>query len=434
MKIARGLKITILCLLLATALMVCVGCNGLVSGEDLNDQQPGSLYEAANVTVYRFDGGTEGMTAYDEDWYNGFLDYYLDNYGGTVSLVKVEWEGWEKQFNTDLAAGTAPDLINLFEKNYVDLLKRDLLVSVEELTEEGIEGINHPSLLLKQELAANLYTHKGKSYAFACAYAEADMIFVNESLFTSYGVKSPSEYYKEGRWDYTAFEACAKAIYEDFDGDGKNDTFGYYGWNPYSIVVSAGGRWIDADDSGDFVSYVNESQTRKGLENYRRLYLSGSVTDNYSNWLKGRVAMVGWTPKNEIYNLSSGRLGFKWSMVPFPLENVNNSTRSGKCYGWAIPRSTVNRQGCVSYVVALNAYEVINPSPNLIYSQVFSVDQMQMIADYTQDICIPLYNSVGSLGTHQWDIWGALKTADIPFEKVMDMAKTKTEEELKKLG
>ncbi len=431
MKTATVLIKATVCLLLTAALSVLAGCGESVRETD-DQSQLSNLYDAGNITVYRFDGGTVGMPTYDEDWYNDFLDYYLKNYGGTVSSVNVEWEGWEERFNTDLASGTAPDLINLFEKNYVELINRDLLVSVEELSQKGIEGINHPSLFLKQELASNLYTLGDKSYSFACAYAEADMIFVNENLFKSFGVKSPSEYYKEGRWDYKAFEKCVKSVYEDSDGDGKNDIFGYYGWDPNCFIVSAGGRWIDADSSGKFVSYISDSKTEKGFKNYRELYLSGCVTDKYSSWLKGKVAMVGCTPQNEIYNLTSDRLDFEWSVVPFPLDDVNSTTRPGKCYGWAIPRSTVNLQGCVSYVVALNAYEVTGPSANLMnYSNVFSVDQLQMISDCVQDISIPIYNGVGSLGTYQWEVWGALKNSSVPFKDIMSDVKSNTEKQLK---
>lgn len=418
-------------ILLASAISFAGGCSRFVS-DGTAENDGARLYDTGNITLYRFDGGTVGMTAYDDDWYNGFLEYYRTQFGGTVSTVAVEWEGWEKRFNTDLASGTAPDLITLFEKNYVDLLNRDLLVSVQELRQQGIEGIDHPSLFIKQDLAAELYSTGGKTYTIACAYAEADMIFVNEDLFTRYGVKSPYEYYTEGHWDMDAFMKCVKSMTHDLDGDGKNDLYGYYGWDPYCFIVSAGGHWIDFDRNGQLISLVQSENARQGFKNYRTLYSGRYATDHYSRWLTGTTAMTAWLPQNEYGNLVDSRLGFKWSVVPFPLDKGNtDSIRPGKCYGWAITQSSVNRQCCVNYVVALNAYSIVNPNPTQqAYNSAFSSEQREMFSDCTQNVSIPIYNGVGQLGTAQWNIWGALSDPAVSFDEVMNSVVQETKRQM----
>jgi len=362
------------------------------------------------------------------------LNYYQKEYGGTVTSVSVEWQGWENRFYKDLASGVAPDLIYLFEKNFYQLLKRDLIVSVEEMVEKGIEGTNHPSLFLKQRLAGDLYSAKGKTYSFACAYAEADMIFVNEDLFNQYKITSPYDYYTAGKWNTEAFEKCVQLITRDTDDDGKNDIFGYYGYDPYAFVASAGGDIVKLDEAGAFASDMNNPKTLQGLINYRNTYSKGYATEYYSKWLSGKTAMLGWTPQSEYNNLANKRFDFEWSVVPFPLDKGNtNGARSGKCYGWAVSASSVNWQGCVNYVVALNKYSVINSNfSGADYSSVFTTDQLEMISDCADNIQLPFYNGVGDLNTTQWDIWGALSDNKISEQQAIDLTKAEIARQIKK--
>ena len=420
------------CVLFCSVMAVSSGCIGTVKKADL--EQDMQLFDSGNITVYQFDGGTVGATAYDQDWYNKFLDYYQKEYGGTVSSVAVEWQGWEARFNKDLASGVAPDLIYLYENNFYPLLNRGLIVSVEEMDEKGVEGTNHPSLFIKQKLASDLYSANGKTYSFACAYAEADMIFVNEDLFSQYGVTSPYEYYLAGRWDMAAFKSCAKLITRDTNEDGKNDLYGYYGYTPYAFVASTGGELVKLDENGKFCSYIENPQTLQGLANYRSTYANGYATEYYSKWMAGKTAMMGWTPQGEYGNLVNNRLDFNWSVVPFPLDNCNQTgVRSGRCYGWAVSASSINWQGCVNYVVALNKYSVINPDfTSRDYDKVFTTEQLEMFSDCTDNIQLPLYNGVGELGTTQWDFWGALSDGKISEQKAINLTKAEIDRQIKK--
>lgn len=405
---------------MCSSLVLATGCSKQASD---NHKNTAIVANSGNITVYRYDGGTVGALSHDDDWYSNFLNYYQKEYGGTVTAVAVEWQEWEKKFNNDLASGTAPDLIHLFEKNYYNLLRRDLLVPMEEMTQKGVTGINHPSLLLRQNLAADLYSHNGKTYAFACAYAEADMIFVNEDLFEQYGQTSPYEYYTAGQWNYNTFLECADSMTRDIDGDGRIELNGFYGYDPSTFVSAAGGQLVTLDANGQLVSNLKDKGTLQGLKNYRQLYSGGYTTDYYSRWLNGKVAMVGWLPQNEYSNLANNRLPFEWSMVPFPLDSTNSDgVRPGKCYGWAVTRAGVNWQGCINYVIALNAYEVIEPDhsqPN--YSSLFSTIQLEMIYDCTQNIRLPYYNAVGNLKNTQWNMWGALADGKNSFEKGIEL-------------
>ena len=429
MTILRYLKLTC-CALICSAVMITIGCSA-VTKSDTN--QATQLYDSGDITVYRFDGGTVGVGSYDDEWYNEFLLYYQKEYGGTVTPVLVRWQGWEKRFNTDLASGVAPDLIYLFENNYYKLLKRDLLVSVEEMKENGVTGTDHPSLLLKQRLASDRYSANGKNYAFACAYAEADMIFVNEDLFSQYGVTSPYEYYTNGKWNTDALIECAQAITQDSDNNGKNDIFGYYGYDPYAFVASAGGELVKLESKGKVTSKAADKKTLKGLANYHELYSGGYATNYYSNWLSGKVAMVGWLPNSEYANLISERLDFNWSVVPFPLDKENtDGVRSGRCYGWAVTSSSVNWQSCVNYVVALNKYGVINPDATQPeYSSLFNTDQLQMFSDCAENIQLPLYNGVGDLKNTQWDMWGMLSDAKYTYQQSVNMIQKEIDKQIK---
>lgn len=429
------LLITVLVLSLGIA---ASGCKSTAGGDDssksFGDEIPGgsadvstevlaALQNSGEISVYMFDNGSTAAGG-DSEWYQDFLDYYEQVYNGTVNYRQAVWEKWEDKFLTEYAAGDNPDLIYLFEKNFPKLANRGMVYSVEEMKEMGVVGFDHPQLTKDLDLVSTYYKYKGELYTFCTNMAEADMIFVNEDLFDKYSVKSPSEYYAEGIWNWENFEKCATELSRDTNGDGANDVFGYYGWDGNFVVTAAGGELVHLNDDGTLEVTIDSVATLQGLENYANIFGRLKCAGD-AGFKGGNLGMIAWMPQNE-YNRLTGSNGsekytFNWSMIPYPLDTRTNTTgiRSGKSYAWCVASSCQNPQGCINYMIALRAYSESNPNPNAKdYTKCFTEEQIQMINDCTRQANVPLYQGVGTLWSSQWDFWTALRRGTAASEIV----------------
>ncbi len=380
-----------------------------------------ALTDSGEISVYSF--GDINADPVLSEWRQGFLDYYQSVYGGTVDYMVIPWENWESNFITTFAANENPDLIYLFEKNFPKFANRGMVYSVEELKEKGVVGFDHPQLTDTLDLVDNSFIYKGEHYVFATNSAEADMIFVNEDLFKEYNVKSPTEYYNEGIWNWETFEKCANELSRDIDGDETKDIYGYYGWDGNFAVNAAGGQIVTLKEDGTLEVGIESIQVMQGLENYANIFgrLKCAAEISFGS---GRLGMIAWMPSNEVKKLKSGMENsytFNWGMVPYPIDERTNSSgiRSGKCSGWTVATTCENLQGCINYMIASNTYKQMNPNPNEVnYKDVFTDEQLDMINDCTRQAVLPIYQGVGTLWSSQWDFWTALRRGTAASEIV----------------
>ncbi len=372
-----------------------------------------ALTNTGEISVYSF-----GDISKDPElsaWREDFLTYFSEVYEGSVDYIVVEWENWEAKFITSFSASDNPDLIYLFEKNFPKFTNRGMVYSVEEMKQKGIVGFDHPQLTADLDLVYDTFTYKGSHYAFATNDAEADMMFINEDLFKKYNVKSPTEYYNEGVWNWETFEKCASELTRDTDGDGANDVWGYWGWDGNFAINAAGGELVTLADDGTLKVAMDSTATIQGLDNYANVFgrLKAGADIGFRG---GNLGMIAWMPSNEVKQLKGTatveKYSFNWGMVPYPLDDRTNSDniRSGKCSGWAVATTCDNLQGCVNYMIAKNTFEKMKPNPSEInYKEVFSDEQLEMINDCTRQAVLPVYQGVGNLWYSQWDFWTATR-------------------------
>ena len=390
---------------------------------DVSEEVLAALTESGSITVYSAcTGGDRTADTVSGRWWNEFFTYYEEVYNGTVDVIlDVDWEGWENKFITDFAGNDAPDLIYAFEKNWPKLANRGMIFSVNEMKEAGVVGFDHPYLTEDLDQVAPTYTYKGELYTFAKNMAEPDMVFVNESLFKQYNVKSPLEYYNEGTWNWTNFEKCITELTRDTDMDEVNDVFGYMGWDANFIVTAAGGRIITLKDDGALEVTMDTIEAMQGFENVHRIYGTlGAATElsGQTEFAKGKTGMIAYMPRN-MYGYMFGingfdKLTFDCVMLPFPLDDRTNkeNIRSGKSYSWVVSSTSQNAQGCINYMIAYNAFFKENPRENereYLMDVHFSKEQQEMIDDCARQMVVPIYQGVGTLWSAQWDFWTNLK-------------------------
>ncbi len=426
----RVISLLVLAAMVLALGVVATGCKGSAgnSGDAGNytDAIPGgsadvstevleALTKPTEISIYYFEG--EKLSS----WYEDFVKYYEEVYNGKVEYIKRDWSLWHEHFITEFAAGTPVDLLYLYEMNFPTFTNRAMVYSNKELVEMGVVGFDHPNIAKDKEVADRHFTFKGESYSFALNTSEADMIFINEDLFKKYSVKSPSEYYAEGQWNWETFQKCAAELTRDLDHDSINDVWGYYGWDSNFIINAAGGELVHLKDDGVVEPALDSIACIQGIENYINMFTNlKCMPGDDPGFASGNLGMIAWMPQNEYARITgTGKYKdqaytFNWGMVPYPLDTKTNtdSIRSGKAQGWCVSTTAdaTTAQGCINYMIALRAFESIKPNPDKAdYTKAFSAEQIQMIEDCSRQAQLPIYMGVGNLWHAQWEFWGAIE-------------------------
>lgn len=321
-----------------------LAASGVPAGlEGVTEDEIAALTNTGKVTVYDCLVGGASWSFEDKkrgEWLAGFKKYFQDSYGGEASIISKDWNNWEKNFLTEYAAGTAPMLVYLFERNWPMFANRSLVYNVKELEEKGVKCLNSPVLSENLKAIQKIYTYNKNTYTFAATMVEPDMIFVNEDLYADLGVKSPSAYYKEGKWNLDTFFKCAKAVTKDTDNDGKTDQYGYYGWDDNFFVGTNGGQLVSLDENGKLKVTMDDTKVKNAFANIQHLTVTDKSykKDTSGKWEDGKLGMIAWMPRNEINNLKSRK--FKVSMIPFPLGQDNTTgVHTCKAYAWSVAKT-----------------------------------------------------------------------------------------------
>lgn len=395
--------------------------------QGLTPEEQKAFQNTGKVTTYSSLAPSKSLGNADKYKSNGFKakfdKYFADNFGGTVEYINCDWSVWESTYATDFVAGSAPDLIYLFERNWPKAANRGWVYSVEDMEEMGIQGLNNPALNENKKAAQELYTWMGERYTFACQMLEPDMFWVNEEFFEALKVDSPSKLYKEGRWNMKTFLETCQKVY-------TKKTTAFYTWDMNMIVANNGGQLVEINKNAKNVRDAMKvgfetTATKNGLQyiydlvNTYHGWYAGK--DGHDMWKANRVGMFAWMPRNES-EVDTGQsikeYGRKWSVVPFPLGADNSAGyHSAKCYSYAVSKSANSQkrvQGAVNFIIA---YETFTDSMGNVDPQerdykrletYFTADQVKMFRDCSKKVLVPFYTGIGTLNNTQWALWGNL--------------------------
>ena len=118
-------------------------------------------------------------------------------------------------------SGDRPDLL-MFNQEIPGAANMGIAKAFTEEEYKAISDIIGTSLL-------DCMNYKGECYGILLPWSGATWFQYNETLFESYGAKTPLEYYLEGDWTWDTMEKCFESVTKDFDNNGKidkTDTFG----------------------------------------------------------------------------------------------------------------------------------------------------------------------------------------------------------------
>lgn len=433
-RVLTSVMLLMLVVVLAVSAASCGGDGSNTSSGQADMSVPGgftnvepavleALSQSGTVSVYMLN-----RSEYS-DWDKSFNEYFSSVYGGTVNPSFMPWSGWEKTFLNDFMTGNSPDLFYIFEKLWPKAATRDLAFTMDELTAKGVVGLDHYWLQDGLEGIQNFYTNQGKVYSFAKNMNEPVVMMINEDIFAKYEVTSPTELFKQGKWNYETFLDCAIKTTKDLNDDGTTDQWGYQGWDWSYVVQAAGGDLVIFDNDGVIKTNFDDAKTIKGLQNLREIYGTYKVskwnTIGAENFVAGQIAMCAMLPNNFATQPNSDKniadATFKWNVIPYPLDAGNTSgQRPGYCYGWAVSTAAKNPQGAVNYIIAKNCYTSTNPDPNAADFSVYTDEQMAMFEEYSQHCRLPIFQGVANLINLQWSMRDSISGGSQEINEIID--------------
>ncbi len=386
-----------------------------VDGETIN-----ALMNSGEVYVYTCHA-TE--TDYAKTKLGGFDNYFSEVYGGNIVAKNIAWQNWERTYLVDYAGGDAPDVVKLYYRAWPKLGIRNMVYSLEDLKKIGVVGLNHPYVTNDADTLKGTYLYEDELYGLALDKKDtgAAFIAVNSDLFKTYNVKSPTEYYNEGRWDFDTLMKCASEISRTLS-DGTQ-IYGYFGWDPTFVLTANDAYPVVWDSNGVLKSNLTDPKVINALTDYQSLYANAWATGVDKDWNQGRCGMYAGLDFNIHRNFGGGKVTFEYDVIPFPYGKDNTSGYvSGDLTAYAISNSTDNPQGSFNYIIARCAWldyclENGDDSENL---GSFTEEQKEMIAEYNARIKDSLYYGVGNLDSAHWNFWANIKNGSKTVKEVLD--------------
>jgi multiple sugar transport system substrate-binding protein len=164
------------------------------------------------------------------------------------------------KLQTNLAGGTAADLIWLSQEYIAGYAQKGVLLDLSDL----IAKDDRPAAKLDDYYPSVLQTaqYNGKTYGLPWI-AQPVMLYYNPKLFAAAGVATPT-----AEWTWDDFKAAAATLTKDTDGDGAIDQYGtaFNGWPPIHMFIwQAGGEVISEDKA---TSPIDSPEALAGAQFY----------------------------------------------------------------------------------------------------------------------------------------------------------------------
>lgn len=277
------------------------------SGKDKGSKDTGSTTTAAK-------GGKKTTTAKKKS--SGSFKYDLKDLGG-ITMRRLVWY---------TPGTTESKMVSDFEKKYNCKIK-DVYSVMEDMSTKMIAGMNSGDIIdistlygafFPRVVIANLfepideyvqesqllsskdptaggfdldkmehYVWGGHYYGF-CSLTNCDLpiLFYNKAIFTQYNQKTPTEYEKEGNWNWDTFYDVASAIKRDSGDTIAGMQTGSFLWFP------AGGVQLITFKNGTPTSNLQDPKVLETMQFYKKCYFGNTalVKDNYG-FFDGKAAM-----------------------------------------------------------------------------------------------------------------------------------------------
>jgi multiple sugar transport system substrate-binding protein len=250
----------------------------------------------------------------------------------TVAIEMTSFGEYNQKLLASMAGGVPADVVGQINMFFTSMASTQSLMSLEEYVERD-------NFDLDDFLEGNLKdgTWLGKLYVIPFS-ADAMWLFYNLDAFKEAGLKTPTEHWKEGTWDWdTYLDLAAKLT----TGEGMDKTWGTenimpdYDFKFYPHIWQNGGDLFDPE----YTKCILDDD--KAMEAFQfayecRKYAPAPEDETAGTAESGRLMMyTEWELYNTFY---VGELPYEWGLAPPPgSPNTGEIYFCGDAPGWAIP-------------------------------------------------------------------------------------------------
>jgi multiple sugar transport system substrate-binding protein len=202
---------------------------------------------------------------------------------------------YDEKLLTALAANIAPDI---FVCNIAEMIPKDVIMPIDEYVKND-NSIDTSDLLPGMWDLGNINGHHYDIPASIGPLA----LFYNVNHFKEAGLKTPNEYYKEGKWNFDAFlECCKKLVKRDKNGNVTRWAYRIYADYMTSMYIAINGGKFYKD--GTFDLNYKDPKFYEGLQKFADLSLKykvaptivaeeqAGVVSSWKEFQRGTVSMM----------------------------------------------------------------------------------------------------------------------------------------------
>lgn len=244
--------------LLAAAVMLLCALTAC-SKKETNNDKTDTPSETGKVTIrFMVNGSAEELAIYEK----AVNAFNAQSEKTEVKLIGVTGDDYTAQVMTQLSTKEAPDCFYAEEGSYGELNKSGNLADLSAY----LNGAD--SVLKKSDIPENIL----EAYSFGDTVTgvpvdcNPEVLYFNQTLLESLGVKSPLEYVAEGTWNYANFQK----VCEELVAAGKIGFVWENWWGPVqtfllsqgdSLYTADGQANIDTDRVRAGMNYLNDNMT-----------------------------------------------------------------------------------------------------------------------------------------------------------------------------
>ncbi|MFD1908340.1 ABC transporter substrate-binding protein [Paenibacillus rhizoplanae] len=302
---------------LMAAVLLATGCssgagNGAPEGT-AGDEEAGTKTAAEQEPVkLKFSiWGNDAQKAMVE----GLVDEFEQLHSGIeVEIMTIPFADYQQKLSIMLASRTAPDAGWLAERMIPQLLESGQLVDIAAEVEDDAEynyADIYPSTL-------DIFRREDRLYGIPFSTPPV-LIYYNKDLFLAKGLKTPTELYEEGNWNYKEFLKAARSI--------TDPQRGIYGvklvrdWNNWSdaLLPLFWSHGAELFDSGGALFALNSPAGKEALQLYSDMMFKNKVHPLPGDELtfdSGRIGM--YTDRYSYTSKARAVTDFAWDIAPMP--------------------------------------------------------------------------------------------------------------------
>ncbi|WP_339223641.1 sugar ABC transporter substrate-binding protein [Paenibacillus sp. FSL H8-0332] len=302
---------------LMAAVLLATGCssgagNGALERAAGNDEAGNMMAGVQEPVKLKFSiWGNDAQKAMVE----GLVDEFEQLHSGIeVEIMTIPFADYQQKLSIMLASRTAPDAGWLAERMIPQLLESGQLVDIAAEVEDDAEynyADIYPSTL-------DIFRREDRLYGIPFSTPPV-LIYYNKDLFLAKGLKTPTELYEEGKWNYEEFLKAARSI--------TDPQRGIYGvklvrdWNNWSdaLLPLFWSHGAELFDSGGASFALNSPAGKEALQLYSDMMFKNKVHPLPGDELtfdSGRIGM--YTDRYSYTSKARAVTDFAWDIAPMP--------------------------------------------------------------------------------------------------------------------